>query len=123
MTNKDVEHFMSIRKINAVPKKWGDISGGAQAEKPAAGGKTTASSAPVAAGSMTLISDGIGDFNSAASKVTADICSVHMKEEQVPVSGDGRKKLSGPFPQLKVDGGTSITGAAAITSFLARRSG
>ena len=44
VTNKDVEHFMSIRKINAVPARWGDISGGAAAQGDKKGATATAGS-------------------------------------------------------------------------------
>jgi len=131
VTNKDVEHFMSIRKINAVPARWGDISGGAAApqdeKKKAAApqgdkkkatapaGSAKAPSAPT--GAFHLFTDGYGNFDTAASQIISGITGVPLNIVQAS-EGPSCNAASA----LKV-GDATISGAGAVSAYLARISG
>ena len=105
VTDEDVKKFMSVRKIDAVPRAWAGVTG------------TAASSfGPSAApGSLTLYSD-ITDFGSASVKIVADLCGIPLSNK--PLKDCPQK---GKDPVLMVDG-KAIVSAPAIASYLARLS-
>ena len=70
VTDEDVKKFMSVRKIDAMPRAWV----GANAAGATAAG---ASAAPVIPGAMTLYSDAT-DFSSASIKIIADLCGISL---------------------------------------------
>ena len=105
VTDEDVKKFMSVRKIDAVPRAWAGVTGAA-----------AASSGPSAApGSLTLYSD-ITDFGSASVKIVADLCGIPLSNK--PLKDCPQK---GKDPVLMVDG-KAIVSAPAIASYLARLS-
>ena len=65
VTDEDVKKFMSVRKIDAMPRAWVGAN--------AAG----ASAAPVIPGAMTLYSDNT-NFSSASIKIIADLCGISL---------------------------------------------
>ena len=65
VTDEDVKKFMSVRKIDAMPRAWVGTN--------AAG----ASAAPVIPGAMTLYSDNT-NFSSASIKIIADLCGISL---------------------------------------------
>ena len=70
VTDEDVKKFMSVRKIDAMPRAWV----GANAAGATAAG---ASAAPVIPGAMTLYSDNT-NFSSASIKIIADLCGISL---------------------------------------------
>ena len=70
VTDEDVKKFMSVRKIDAMPRAWV----GANAAGATAAG---ASAAPVIPGAMTLYSD-VTNFSSASIKIIADLCGISL---------------------------------------------
>ena len=70
VTDEDVKKFMSVRKIDAMPRAWV----GANAAGTTAAG---ASAAPVIPGAMTLYSDNT-NFSSASIKIIADLCGISL---------------------------------------------
>ena len=70
VTDEEVKKFMSVRKIDAMPKAWvGANAAGANA--------AGASAAPVIPGAMTLYSD-VTNFSSASIKIIADLCGISL---------------------------------------------
>ena len=70
VTDEEVKKFMSVRKIDAMPKAWvGANAAGANA--------AGASAAPVIPGAMTLYSDST-NFSSASIKIIADLCGISL---------------------------------------------
>ena len=70
VTDEEVKKFMSVRKIDAMPKAWvGANAAGANA--------AGASAAPVIPGAMTLYSDST-TFSSASIKIIADLCGISL---------------------------------------------
>lgn len=73
MTDADVKHFMSTRKIDAMPRKWKED--GFAFPPPPASKAAPASSA----GSQMILYEEAGlNFNNAAAKIAADFVDVHL---------------------------------------------
>ena len=114
VTDEDVKKFMSVRKIDAMPRAWvGANAAGATAAGATAAG---ASAAPVIPGAMTLYSDNT-NFSSASIKIIADLCGISLVNQ--PLSKSPQKSTS---PVLMVDG-KALVGAPAITAYIVRLSG
>ena len=103
-----MKRFMSVRKIDAVPRAWAGQTGTAATAATSSG----PSSAP---GSLTLYSDST-DFGSASVKIVADLCGIPISSK--PLKDCPQKSKD---PVLMV-GGKAIVSAPAITSYLARLS-
>ena len=72
ITNKDVEFFMSVRKIEKMPTKWLSAAGGAGAG-PAA-----------AQAGVTVYTDGPGNMQTASVQIAADLSGARIVTETCP---------------------------------------
>lgn len=110
VTDRDVDYFMSVRKIEKMPMKW--LAQGAN-------------SAPEAG--ITLFSDRAGNMQTAAVQISADLCgaqirtSILSKEEAKPVYK--KAKIQGSsMPYFQLTDETILTESMAIARHLVRQS-
>ena len=108
---------MSIRKIDAIPRKWKQ-DGFAFPPPPASASKSApASSAGSAVNQMTLYADADGNFNNVVAKIAADFVDVHLKTR---AAAECPKKAIDKSPTLCIGDNKYISGSAAIATYLAR---
>ena len=103
---------MSIRKIDAIPRKWKQ-DGFAFPPAPA----SKAAPASSAGNQMTLYADADGNFNNVVAKIAADFVDVHLATR---AAAECPKKSVDKSPTLCIGDNKYISGSAAIATYLAR---
>lgn len=109
VTEADVAHFMSIRKIEKMPRKW-----------------LMGANAPAQAG-VTVFSDKVGNMQTAEVQMAADLAGAHIRTQVV---NDAKiKELSkkasiqgNAFPYFQLEDNLILTDSTAIARHLLRQS-
>ena len=110
VTNKDVEFFMSVRKIEKMPKKW--LAAGAGGPAPAEAG-------------VTLYTDRPCNMQTASVQIAADLSNARVVTEvcaQAKRQDLGKKAsiAASPMPYFQLTEQTILTDSTAIAKHLIR---
>ena len=110
VTQKDVEYYMSVRKIEKMPTKW--LAQGAEST-PEAG--------------VTLFTDRVGNMQTASVQIAADLAGAHIKTQIVneATGKDLSKKAciqGNSMPYFQLEEKTILTDSMAIAKHIVRSS-